>query len=66
VKASAQLQVTLCIPISETWPDGTDIAEIRKQAVAAGLRRLGEILTVVDRPRIVGEPRVSIVLLEDV
>jgi hypothetical protein len=65
MKATARLQVTLDIPINDTWPDGTDVAQIRKQAVESGLRRLGEILTVVDRPRLVGEPKVTIVLLED-
>jgi len=29
------------------------------------LKRLDEILQVVDRPRVVGEPKVTIVLLED-
>lgn len=67
MKASARIQVTLDVPIADTWPDGTDIAEIRQQAIASGLRRLNEITTtIVDRPRIVGEPKVTIVLVEDV
>jgi len=66
MKASARIFVTLDIPISDTWPEGTDIALIRKQAVDSGLRRLSEIFQVVDRPRVVGEPKVTIVLLEDV
>jgi hypothetical protein len=56
----------LDVPIGNTWPDGTDIAEIRQQAIEAGLRRLSEIVsTVIDHPRIVGEPKVTIVLVED-
>ena len=66
MKATARILVTLDVPITDTWGEGTDIGQIRKQAVESGLRRLGEILQVVDRPRVVGEPKVTIVLVEDV
>jgi hypothetical protein len=66
MKASARISVTLDVPILDTWPDGTDIADIRKQAIESGLRRLQEIFTGVERPRIVGEPKVTIVFVEDV
>jgi len=66
MKASARIHVALEMPIGETWPDGTDIAVIRKEAIDAGLRRLAEILRVINGPRVVGEPKVTIVLLEDV
>ena len=65
MKATAHIQVTLSIPLPEVWYDGTDIAQIRQEAKASGLKRLDEILQVVDRPRVVGEPKVTIVLLED-
>jgi hypothetical protein len=65
MRASARIQVVLDVPILDTWPDGTDIAEIRQQAIASGLARLSEIFTGVERPRIVGDPKVTIVLVED-
>jgi hypothetical protein len=66
MKASARIQVTLDVPIADVWFDGANLKEIREQAIASGLRRLDEILHVVDRPRIVGDPKVTIVLVEDV
>lgn len=67
MKASAHIQLVLDVPIDGTWSDGTDIADIRQEAIAAALRRLSEIVSTNDyRPRIVGEPKVTIVLVEDV
>ena len=66
MKASAQILVTINVPIADTWPDGTDVATIRQQAVASAVTRLREILRGPAGPHIVGEPRVTIVLVEDV
>ncbi len=66
MKASARIQVTLDVPIADQWPDGTDIAEIRVQAIKSGLVRLNDVLKGPAMPRVVGEPRVTIVLVEDV
>lgn len=64
MKASARIQVTLDVPISDQWNDGTDIAEVRKRAVQSGLEKLHDILR--NAARVVGEPKVTIVLVEDV
>lgn len=64
MKASARIQVTLEVPISDQWNDGTDIALIRDQAVRSGLEKLRDILR--NSARVVGEPKVTIVLVEDV
>lgn len=66
MKASARIQVLLDIPLTETWGGTVPLSMIHKEALEAGLRRLHEILQVVDRPRVVGEPKVTIVLLEEV
>ncbi len=68
MKASARIQVTLDVPVKSSWGDGTDIAQIRKQAIEDGLNRLQDLLN--ERAsgfiRVVGEPKVTIVLVEDV
>lgn len=64
MKASARIQVTLDVPISDTWEAGADILQIRKQAVESGLEKLRDILR--GTARLVGEPKVTIVLVEDV
>jgi hypothetical protein len=66
MKASARIQVTLDVQVANTWPGGTDIATIHQEAITAGLERLAEIFKYPASPRIVGEPRVTIVLVEDV
>lgn len=67
MKASARIQVTLDVPISDVWGDGVDIAQIRQQAIASGLGRLNAILSEPPRNvRVVGEPKVTIVLVEEV
>lgn len=64
MKASARIQVTLDVPVSDQWTDGTDIAQIREQAVRSGLEKLRDVLR--NSARVVGEPKVTIVLVEDV
>jgi len=66
MKATAQFHVTLDVPLATQWPEGTDIATIRKEAIQDGVSRLQEILKGPGAPRIVGEPKVTIVLVEDV
>lgn len=64
MKASAQIQVTLQVAINDQWGDGTDIAQIREQAVRSALEKLRDITR--NSARVVGDPKVTIVLVEDV
>lgn len=66
MKASARIQVTLDVPINDSWSEGTDIGQVREQAVRSAIHKLEEVLRGPGGPRVVGEPRVTIVLVEDV
>jgi hypothetical protein len=70
MKASARIQVTLDVPISDAWnedPNNVEVlASIRQQAIAAAYRRLADVLQGNGGVRVVGEPKVTIVLMEDV
>lgn len=67
MRASARIQVTLDVPINDTWNDGTDIAQIREQAVRSGVKKLfGSLQQPTGGISIVGEPKVTIVLVEEV
>lgn len=64
MKASARIRVTLDVPINDQWVDGTDIAQIREAAIRSGVERLHQLLR--NGARVVGDPKVTIVLVEDV
>lgn len=73
MKASARIQVTLDVPLADVWQhDGDDhnvgevFAEIRTSAIAAMKRQLDPILRGNGGIRVVGDPKVTIVLVEDV
>lgn len=68
MKASARIEVTLYVPIADTWlePVAGQVAEVRHQAIEAGLKRLQQVLDGagggLSGVRVIGEPRVTIVL----
>lgn len=69
MKASARIQVTLDVPIEDVFADRTDLAQVRRQAVDSGLQKLTKMLDGVGDDkygvRVIGDPRVTIVLVED-
>lgn len=65
MKASARIQVILDVPIGETWHAHDSLGDVRLQAVAAGVTKLSAIFER-EGIAVVGEPTVTIVLVEDV
>jgi hypothetical protein len=67
MKASARVQLTLEVAIPDVWNDGTDIARIRREAVASARLQLETVLEGHGgHVRLVDDPKVTIVLVEDV
>jgi hypothetical protein len=64
MRASARIQVTLDVPVKDSWGDGSDIAQVRKQAIVSGLENLHEVLRT-SGVRVIGEPTVTIVLINE-
>lgn len=69
MKASARIQVTLDVPIEDVFAEQTNLAQVRRQAIDSGRQRLAKMLDgILDENvgvRVIGEPRVTIVLVED-
>ncbi len=69
MKASARIQVTLDVPIADVWHEHADLGQVRLDAIASGVRKLQEVLQGAgggsSGVRIIGEPRVTIVLVEE-
>jgi hypothetical protein len=72
MKATARIQVTLDVPLPDlVWTDRRHAAleDVRHQAIEAGLKRLAEVLESAGGGaagvRVLGEPHVTIVLVED-
>lgn len=75
VKAHARVQITLDIPVTDVWGDDCKVDQIHKQAAESAIQelRLGVSIHALQaggrRPNveatIVGEPRVTIVLVEE-
>ncbi len=62
--ARAQVRVTLEIALEHFWGDGTDVAQIRDQATASALAKVRALTA--GGARIVAEPSVTVILLDDV
>ena len=71
MKATARIQVTLDVPMAHNgdWTNETDVARLRREAIEGGLKKLQQILDgaggMANGVQVVSEPRVTIVLVED-
>lgn len=69
MKATVRIQVTLEVAIAETWSrDDVQLGQVKQEAIAVGLKKLHQVLGGGDYQtgvKVIGEPRVMIVLVED-
>ena len=64
MSAKARIQVLLDVPVSGSWSEGSTIEQIRKTAKRDGLADLRQKMGVVGI-QIIGEPTVTIIVLEE-
>jgi hypothetical protein len=69
MKVSAHVRLTLEVAINQTWTEGTSLATMRQEASDAATQQLRSLFAdtlLHATARMIGDPKVTIVLAEDV